>query len=70
MAYTRESMCMNKTQTINLINNKFYFHSKQRELLYYLLQNNQYNGKCNKVSSYFNVRPMSFKNIKNQKPWF
>jgi hypothetical protein len=70
MAYTRESMCMNKTQTINLINNKFYFHSKQRELLYYLLQNNQYNEKCNKVSSYFNVRPMSFKNIKNQKPWF
>jgi hypothetical protein len=39
MAYTRESMCMNKTQTINLINNKFYFHSKQRELLYYLQSN-------------------------------
>jgi hypothetical protein len=26
MAYARESMCMNKTQTINIINNKFYFH--------------------------------------------
>ena len=49
MAYTRESMCMNKTQTINLINNKFYFHSKQRELLYYL-QDNRYNEKCNNVS--------------------
>ena len=49
MAYTREYMCMNKTQTINVINDKFIFHSKQRELLYYL-QNNRYNEKCNNVS--------------------
>ena len=49
MAYTQESTCMNKTQTINLINNTFYFHSKQRELIYYL-QDNRYTEKCNKVS--------------------
>ena len=49
MAYTREYMCMIKTQTINVINDKFIFHSKQRELLYYL-QNNRYNEKCNNVS--------------------
>jgi hypothetical protein len=65
MAYTREYMCMIKTQTINVINDKFIFHSKQRvkDLLadnaLRSLQLHCTNTNCGKVNNFEGIKMYS-----------